>query len=775
MPWRQAVVLSFALLTPLPAETLTLPRDQRPAWVSQQGIVMAGSWESLLIRQRIFGNGTYQSSAQQRADYLREHSPQMIARLKDLGVNFVMIHGYRGAGLEAERESMADAALFARRYRDAGLRVGVYTSSGTFFWDRLFRDLPQAKEWLVLDPQGKPIPYGSQTFRYYFDRNHPEVQAIQKTALRFAVQEIGADLVHFDNYSVGPGHDPHSAARFREYLRRTFTPEDMRRMKLAAWDDARPPREGDPELLRRAWQDFCCRSLAESYHQLSRYARSLRKDILVECNPGGIASRIVPPIDHGRLLQGGEAFWDEGGRPGYDAGRVRSRIRTYKVGRSMDNIAFAYVGTPLEMAESMAFNLDCLGCVCWYEYGKIVDRPYSTRQMSPEVAPFIRFFHRRRELLRDAEVVADVAVLRSFPSQVFGDPKLARLTHELEQVLIESRCPFQIIYEHQLAGLKPYRALALAGCPALSDRHVEEIRRYVAAGGRLCVVGPAATHNEWLVPRTRPALDDLPPDRVVRVAEDGDWLGAVRQACGGELSLSAAAKAPRPPRPSSAAAVGNRVYSDRDYVISKMPAELAGLPTMPLSAERTKSDSSLRFRALGPVRVFIAFAPAGFSPQWLDPPPQWKLYRAGALDTTIVQVGRGMDVYCRDFDAGKVRLFEGKKGTYVLLAVQATSPDFKGPPLVWQSPEEVCDGLCAELTAQPGRWLAHLVNYRSDGPIADVKLTLRVPKGQLVKSVTLASPQRDQDLKLPFEEQSGRVVFTVPKLDVYEIAVVMLK
>jgi hypothetical protein len=67
---------------------------------------------------------------------------------------------------------------------------------------------------------------------------------------------------------------------------------------------------------------------------------------------------------------------------------------------------------------------------------------------------------------------------------------------------------------------------------------VKAIRRYVAKGGRLCVVGPLATHNEWMLPRKQPALDDLPQDRVVRVDEKGDWLDAIRRACGGHLSLS---------------------------------------------------------------------------------------------------------------------------------------------------------------------------------------------------------------------------------------------
>jgi hypothetical protein len=85
-----------------------------------------------------------------------------------------MIHCYRGAGLAIERESMADAARFAQRYRDAGMHVGVYNNSGTLFWDAFFNEVPQARDWLVLDRGGKPIPYGTQTFRYYWNRGGKE-------------------------------------------------------------------------------------------------------------------------------------------------------------------------------------------------------------------------------------------------------------------------------------------------------------------------------------------------------------------------------------------------------------------------------------------------------------------------------------------------------------------------------------------------------------------------------------------------------------------------
>ena len=91
-----------------------MPRDNRPEWLSKEGVVMAGSWESFPFRVRRDGSPGYTPTAEQRAGYVREHSPEMVARLKDLGVNFVMMHCYKGGGLKAERESMADAVEFAK-------------------------------------------------------------------------------------------------------------------------------------------------------------------------------------------------------------------------------------------------------------------------------------------------------------------------------------------------------------------------------------------------------------------------------------------------------------------------------------------------------------------------------------------------------------------------------------------------------------------------------------------------------------------------------------
>jgi len=428
-----------------------------------------------------------------------------------------------------------------------------------------------AKEGLVMAGSWEPL-----AFRVRRDGSPGYTPTDHKKIVRFAVNDIHVDLVRLDNYNRGPGYDTCSIERFRVYLARTFTPAQRQQMglirkahnpqvstpssrgatagrletrvrgvclgppaNLINVDQALPPGKSHPNaFLRRAWQDFCCRSLADSYLEMSRYARSLRKDVLMECNPGGVPARLRPPVDHGRLLEGGEAIWNEGFMGGLHDEKLQTSIPTYKLARRMDNMVFRYVRTPLEMAESMAFNLDCLGCLCWFEYGKISNYPGAHgKPLRPDTAPFVRFYRMRRALFRDTDVTADVAVLRSFPSQVFGPPELARMTARAVDQLIANRACFQIICDQHLAELDRYRVLVLAGCEAMSEEQAACVRRFVRAGGRLCVVGPLATHDQWMFPREKPLLDDLPGARVMRVTTSQGIVEAIDRALDHEPSL----------------------------------------------------------------------------------------------------------------------------------------------------------------------------------------------------------------------------------------------
>jgi hypothetical protein len=112
-----------------------------------------------------------------------------------------IIHFYKGFGLAAEREHIEDAKQLARLCHRDGIKVGVYVGS-TVMYETFLLEKPEAQEWFVPDYLGKPVIYGHQTFRKRVYFMHPGYREYIKRVLKIAVEEVKADLIHFDNTSM---------------------------------------------------------------------------------------------------------------------------------------------------------------------------------------------------------------------------------------------------------------------------------------------------------------------------------------------------------------------------------------------------------------------------------------------------------------------------------------------------------------------------------------------------------------------------------------------
>ena len=109
--------------------------------------------------------------------------------------------------------------------------------------------------------------------------------------------------------------------------------------------------------------------------------------------------------------------------------------------------------------------------------------------------------------------------------------------------------------------------------------------------------------------------------------------------------------------------VGAKPYTDRAYILSEVPPELAGLRsvTFPNSKAR-RGPVPITLQAKDPVRVFLA--PGERNWDWAGPQKGWTLYRKGALTVGI----RTSDIYYKDFPAGELTI-QFEKGTFVLAGV----------------------------------------------------------------------------------------------------------
>ncbi|MBI4875133.1 MAG: hypothetical protein HY822_10925 [Acidobacteria bacterium] len=547
-----------------PPQTATAPRA---AWLQNEPLVIVGNWDSMPIFQRRRGG----QPADHDESYRKEHTEEAVLKLKDLGVTMAVLHFYKGFGLAAEKEHMEDARKLAALCKKHGLRVGVYVGS-TIAYETFLAEKPEAQEWFVTRYLGRPVTYGDQVFRKRVYFMHPGYREYMKRVLRIAVQDLKADLIHFDNTSLQARPEiflhPQAVTDFRAFLKHKYPPETLnQRLGFSDVRFVEPPEFDRPMVtitdpIFQEWADFRCHQLAAYYEEMGAYIRGLNPEVAVENNPhSGISGRNTvwqEGVDYPRLLRPLDVVWTEEGNPaGIDSnGILVSKIRTYKMGALLKNRIFTYTGGArngkLAMAEAMAYNRMTLGMVGGMLAGE---------QLAPDQRNYVRFYRNNFEYYRDVESRAEVAVLHSFASMAYSNDQPWLSSMLFEQALIQNRIPFDIVFDENLKDLSRYRVLVLAGQECLSDEQLGLIRGFAGRGGGVVVAGDSALYDQWRRCRRESGLKDLKAVTVPSVepavekppaaaATSQYWklplnwqalIAAVRQAAGGRLSAEVTA------------------------------------------------------------------------------------------------------------------------------------------------------------------------------------------------------------------------------------------
>jgi len=483
-----------------------------PAWWDQ-GVVFVGNWEPLIFRLR---HGGANMPVDMVDSYNREHSEDTVLTLKRAGVNMIITNFYK-MGIAAEREDIEAARRLAVLCHKHGMKIGTYIG-GTMFAETLLRDLPEAKAWIRRDEHGDPIRYAAQTYRYRPDFNHPGYVEYMKKISRMAIEYIHTDLIHFDNHAlIAPpwtGATPEINRRFREFLHRKYTPaqlkqrlgfSDISAVTVPSWQGISHPSEISPitDPVMQEWIDFRCQDFAEYYGTVADYIHKLDPNVVVELNPHGIYGTnraFLNGVDHARLVPHGSVFWSEEPNEAQvdGQGNLISKIRSMKLARSLNQTLFSYTGTArsdpekrshrLLMAESMAFNRNSLGDV---------GDPLDVTKLDQDALTYIRFYHRHNAHFSSTRVVADVALLRSFPSLAYNSVEPQLETTLAEQLLIQYKIPFEYVFDQDLPNLSRYRAVILADQESLSDKAAEQLSNYVNHGGGILATGRTSLYNDW--------------------------------------------------------------------------------------------------------------------------------------------------------------------------------------------------------------------------------------------------------------------------------------
>ncbi|HET9177247.1 MAG TPA: hypothetical protein VFQ24_02685 [Terriglobia bacterium] len=491
------------------------------AWLKTTPFVAVGSWDDMpIFFRRVGGQGTWQE-----ADYRSEHTEATVRKLKDLGVTMAIIDFFKGFGLEAEAEHISLARKMAVLLHQHGIRVGLYVGS-TIAYETFLLEDPSAQEWFVPDYLGRPVIYGDQTFRKRVYFMHPGYVNYIKRVVRMGVEDLKADLIHFDNTSLQGRPEifqhPLAVKDFREYLQTVYSPQELEeRLGFSNVKYVLPPVIERPlvvidDPLFQLWTDFRCRQLNRYYASMQAYVHELNPAAIIDSNPSsGMAGTNTvweQGISYPGLLPHMEISWtEEGNYAGVTQdGILVSKIRTYKTGGILGTQILTYTagggyyggegGDRASMAESMVFNRQSLGMVS----GILKAEGLPEDQMR-----YIQFFKQNFKYYADVENVPDVAVLYSYASMGFNNDRPAVSFMLFTQALIQARVPFDIIFDEHLTDLSKYRALVLADQECLSDEQMNLVRKFVTEGRGLVATEQSSLYTTRRLRRQDFGLKDL--------------------------------------------------------------------------------------------------------------------------------------------------------------------------------------------------------------------------------------------------------------------------
>ena len=519
-------------------ETVVQRQHKTPSWLQEGPFIQArGNWEPLMFIVRRGHGFSFLRNLQERRGFadpsLKENwmalfNDESIEHEKKAGSTYWTTQLFKGFGLEAEAEDRKYIKELVPGLQENGFRVGGYVV-GTISYETFLFEEPSAEDWFVpLNYWGEAATYNKQYFRRRIWFHHPGYKEYMKKVVRLGVQEYRMDLIHFDNIgNVGKipvfSH-PMAIEAFRSYLRSKYSPEKLK--ERLGFSDPKfvlppvAPALGDQQFfydpLIMEWIDFRCQMLGDYIKEMTAYVRSLNKQVATDINIGTLSggnkawqksqrlSLLLPHTDV-YIVEG-----NNGGRYTED-GRLISNIRDYKIGRTFSNLVLNRMGspggieyTPVTVPEQLAFNQHCLG-------------PAS---MKPENWKYIKFLKEHFQHYLNTVNIADVAILRSYPSMAYNNYSTHQSTILLEQTLIQANIPFDIIFDEHLADLSKYAVLVLANQESLSDTALKQIKDFVNRGGGVVATGLTSLFDDWRRRRPTFGLIDLfktePPPPAAR-------------------------------------------------------------------------------------------------------------------------------------------------------------------------------------------------------------------------------------------------------------------
>ncbi len=158
------------------------------------------------------------------------YDTRTVSLLRQAGINVVWITFSNGFSMATERAHQEQVRKYIEECHRQGIHVMAYESIANMFWEDMFEQVPESRNWIQIGEDGKPVPYGAGDYtkmgrvtRYMANLGNPDWVRYLEKRVDLAI-DAGADGViydnHFSNHLTDVYQDiyRHGSARKKDFL-----------------------------------------------------------------------------------------------------------------------------------------------------------------------------------------------------------------------------------------------------------------------------------------------------------------------------------------------------------------------------------------------------------------------------------------------------------------------------------------------------------------------------------------------------------------------------
>ena len=246
------------------------------------------------------------------------YNDETIHLLKVANFNWISVTWSVGFSLKEESAQQKMLKDFIIKCHEQGIKVSAYLTIANMFWENLFADEPQSKNWVQIQFDGSPVLNLGHEKRYLACLNNPDWMDNIKIRLDSAL-EADVDGLHLDDLFSSCYCDI-CREKFRNY-----SAEVLGR----SYDIPHPSpnevehgvRESESGKAFKVWGQFSKKTLSDAMVNIGRWVFHKKPNLVLSCN-----AQEFPPIDDAC-----NALWVEGGKtPGQWDGESVSNAGFYR-------------------------------------------------------------------------------------------------------------------------------------------------------------------------------------------------------------------------------------------------------------------------------------------------------------------------------------------------------------------------------------------------------------------------------------------------------------